>query len=970
MVQAARCVVASLIMFVACARISVAQEEGARVYFNVPALQAEQAVKQIAAQANRAVLFRTDTLVDVRANPVTGYFTVDEALESLFFDTPLQGSLTRKGAIIVSLRNAQEAEGNMHTENDGKKIKTGLLVWLASLVATSGHAQEAGGDAESHARDVIVVTTARRQAEDIQDVPLTVTALSANELKQQGITRAVDLQFAAPSVNVGPGFGRLDGGYTVRGLNAGVVTYFNEAPGGPSEVGLPFFDIASVEILNGPQGTLFGRTGAAGAVLITPKAPDLDSFGGYVDVVAGNFDRIQASTAFNLPLVAGALALRVAYQHEHIDGFTEQLSGGPALDSSHNDSVRATLKWRRGGFDNSLIANFINVDQTPPGWVLTAIDPSPLAIPPAFAPFVFGSVCGQAVAKGLETSTLGCVANRLSRIQTLQSELIAENARLQNGGDEAVRFTRGLGDVPAVQLYRHFSVMDVAQYDFGDIGPTTLSVKNILSMQRRSSVASQGLDGFGGALLALGFSNVGGAPSSVNQIGNMVDVQRGPASRLYTEEFQLHGVAADMINWTAGLYYQKSKTPEDLEGVATMTRVLSGLFTQNRGWAPAFPFQAGSNSSELAGYGQVTIDLDEIGIHGLSVTGGYRHTTSKVTSRSVPALPNPSGTGPVIPAMVPNVDVVATESQGSNYTAAITEEITPDFLVYASTSKSFTPGGVNTALGCNLAPNCTPTFEPQKVVNYEFGVKSDFDFGDFKLRLNADIYRMDFTNIQRGFQITVGAVSTAFTQNVAEARMQGLETHLDMVWREGVNLTVNYAYLDAGYREWIGQDSNLIILPTDTCLAGSNLASGLCFIDLSDNPFANAPSHQANATLRYRLPVLEETQGELWLSMTGYYQTREYVQGTGKRLLEVAAARGLDVDLDDVSQRGYGKLNARLEWSNINGSGFTAALFADNLTNKTFSQTGGSNLFTLGTAFKLYEEPRMWGVNLRYDFGG
>ncbi len=857
-------------------------------------------------------------------------------------------------------------------------IRSSVAV-VALCFAGLAHAQS-GGQAstpagqsarETEAFEEIIVT-ARRTEENLQSVPVTVTALSGKALQAQGIKSAYDLQFAAPSVTVSTGLSRLSGGYSVRGLRAGVVTYFDDIPGGPVLTSTPYFDLASVQVLNGPQGTLFGRTAAAGAVLVTPASPDLTNFGGFADVTAGNYGRFQTSGAVNLPIISGELGLRLAYQHREIDGYTRQIGTDRRYDAVNDDAFRATLKWQRGSFTNTLIGNFLDVDNSGPGWVLAGANPnlSTLNIPPAAASLFFGGACNGAVASGLESSFAGCVASRLAVTQQLRADLIAEANRVQNGGSSAVRSTLAPYAFPDQQRYRHTSVMDIAQYDIGDLGPTTLTLKNLFSYQRNSTVAAYGLDGFGGRLLTVVGSTATGA-SSVNQVGNMVDPRRGKPDRLITEEFQLKGKAADFADWTLGIYYQNSKTLEDLDGVQAMTQTFSGIFTPNRGFTGAYNFQAGSDSRELAGFGQVSLDFGKIGIPGLSVTAGYRYTDAETNARTIRALTNPSGTGPLIPStLASDFATTTSKSHGSNYSFSITQQITPEILAYASTAKSFVPGGVNAVAGCNTVPNCSPTYDPEQVKNYEIGLKTQFPLGSARVTFNTDIYRMDYSNIQQGNQVTSQSSSIAFIANVAAARMQGVETHLNIAWKEGLNLTLNYSYLDAKYRNWVAIDPNNIRLPSDQCIPQS-VPSSLCYIDLSNNPFPQAPKHQLNATLRYELPVPEEF-GKPWISVTGYLQSRQYLPTLPSfRILQIAEAQGIaGITRDTVSQQSYSKVNLRVQWDELMGSRFSAGLFVDNLTNTTYSQGGGANLFTLGTAFKLYSEPRMWGLNLSYRFGG
>jgi iron complex outermembrane receptor protein len=847
----------------------------------------------------------------------------------------------------------------------------GLMVQAPAAWSQETSADERAASLQQD--DDVIIVTARRTAENLQSVPVTVTALSAADLQARGIDNAYDLQFAAPSVTVSTGLSRLSGGYTVRGLSAGVVTYFNDIPGGPVSTSAPYFDMNSVQVLNGPQGTLFGRTAAAGAVLLTPQAPDLDDFGGFADITLGNYDRLQSSGAVNLPIIPGELALRVAYQHREIDGYTRQIGSSRRYDAINDDAIRASLRWERGGFKTTFIGNFIDTSNSGPGWVLEAANPNlgTLNVPPPFAGLFFGAACNSAVAAGLETSAANCVANRLIAMQDIKALLIAEADRVQNGGKDAVREALAPFNFADQQRYRHYSAMNVSEIDFGDLGPTTLTVKNLFSYQRASTVAAYGLDGLGGRLLTVVGGTVPGATAHVNQVGNMVQARRGKPSSLITEEFQIKGRAGDILDWNFGLYYQRSKTFQDMTGIGGMVSTFSGLFTANRGYTGSYNFDAGSHSREIAGFGQLSLDFDKLGIPGLNITGGYRKTDAKTVSRTIRALPNPAGTGPVVPdTSATALSTVRSDSSGSNYSLAITQKVTPDFLIYASTAKSFVPGGVNAVVGCDLAPNCSPTYNPETVKNYEVGIKTQTSLGSARVTFNADVYRMDYKNIQQGFQFTSGATSVAYTQNVAAARMQGAEAHLNIAWREGLGLTINYSYLDAKYRDWVALDPNQIVLPGDVCLEGTSAATG-CLIDLSNNPFPRAPKHQLNGTLRWRLPVPSHL-GSPSVAVTGYMQSRQYLPPLPSfRTLAVAQAQGIaGVTRDTVSQAPYGKINLRVQWDNILDSNLSAGVFVDNLTNTTYSQGGGSNLFTLGTAFKLYSEPRMWGFNLRYDFGG
>lgn len=832
------------------------------------------------------------------------------------------------------------------TTNRNKYQGTGLAVIALALSIPAGAQTNEQGQRASMLEEIVV--TARRREESLQDTPITVTALSGTALEQRGVYRPTDLQFVAPSVVASPTLSRVGGGYTVRGLSSGVVTYFSEAPGGPTNAGMPFFDIESVQVLNGPQGTLFGRTAAAGAVLVEPRHPDLGEFGGYLDVTMGNYGRQETTASLNIPVIADELAVRVSYNREQIDGFTKpiapstwvdglprQFGLGKDFDSRDDESIRIAIEWQKGDFDTYLAYNYLDIDQTAPGWVLSAAN---LGV------------------TNLNRTSPESVVNGSAQIRDVMS---TELARIQSGG--SIRKTPALQGLPgSIDRVKHESIINVAKYDFGDLGFSTLEAKNIFSYQENSGVTSYQRDGVGGLLLAIVGQTAGTLPA-VNQIGNQAVPNIGDPIETVTEEFQLQGTAFEMIDFTLGYYYQNQKEPKNTEGTWTLVRSFSGLFTPSQGWSPGGPFLNGSEEEETAGYGQVTVDLAKFGLEGTTLTAGYRKTSNDQVDRNREIVRDPV-TGTFFPgATIPEEK---TGFNGDNYNFNITQQFTPEIMAYATYSESFVPGGTNRILGCEVAPGCEPTFAPSTAKNYEVGLKTEFQVGDADVRWNTNSYYLDFSDIQQTFNFQSGQINLAFTDNVAGAEMKGFETSLDVAWRN-VALSMNYSHINAEYTKWVGADLNRVVLPSDTCLPGS--AGNVCLIDLSGSSFTNTPKHQLSTSIRYDLPI-DEAFGDIWVMLNAYYQTRQWHVQAPERELLVAEARGLGDITDAISQGAYAKFDARAGWDNILGSSFSGSIFVDNLTDKVYAQRGDARLHSFGVAMKLYAPPRMWGVNMRYDF--
>ena len=229
-----------------------------------------------------------------------------------------------------------------------------LAVWAVSgIAAEAQESDEAEFGAVPSIEEIIVV--ARRREESLQKVPVAITALSSESIRRSDIRSAVDLQRQVPSLSVVGALGRNEEALTIRGLRqtgeflgagAGpaVVSYFAEAPvrsGGP---GL-YLDLRSVQVLKGPQGTLFGRNTTGGAILYEPVRPSSE-FAGYARITAGDYGRLDGEAAINFPVMSDRLMVRIAGQKQTRDGFTEDVVKGIDYDNRDNYSTRIGVLFR------------------------------------------------------------------------------------------------------------------------------------------------------------------------------------------------------------------------------------------------------------------------------------------------------------------------------------------------------------------------------------------------------------------------------------------------------------------------------------------------------------------------------------------------------------------------------------------------------------------------------------------------
>ena len=204
-----------------------------------------------------------------------------------------------------------------------------------------------------------IIVTAQRVAEDAQDVPLSVSALTEGMIEDQQIITPSDLQMNAPSVSFTPtNFGGFN--FSIRGIGSlvagsasepGVSAHLNEITMVSNLNSTEFYDLARVEVLRGPQGTLFGRNATGGAINFVTNKPEYDSVESYIDLEMGAYSHVRGKAMLNLPL-GQDLALRVSGFYLQRDGYTENLAAGKGLYNLNSDidgrdmySMRATLGW-------------------------------------------------------------------------------------------------------------------------------------------------------------------------------------------------------------------------------------------------------------------------------------------------------------------------------------------------------------------------------------------------------------------------------------------------------------------------------------------------------------------------------------------------------------------------------------------------------------------------------------------------
>lgn len=230
-----------------------------------------------------------------------------------------------------------------------------------------------------------IVVTARRRAESLQSVPVSVTAISGQTLAAEGVRNVIDLQFHTPGLTtVGAGGSRTQTNFAMRGQTqtyggafAGVASYFADIPI-ISQATASFLDLQNVQVLKGPQGTLFGRNTTGGAVLFAPQRPTSE-FGGYAMAKLGNYNLRHAEGALNVPIVSDVLAVRLNAQRIKRDGYTLNLTDGTYRDNVNSQAYRGSVLFTpSGGFSNYLVVEYSRVNDSGGSFMMNAVRPNSL----------------------------------------------------------------------------------------------------------------------------------------------------------------------------------------------------------------------------------------------------------------------------------------------------------------------------------------------------------------------------------------------------------------------------------------------------------------------------------------------------------------------------------------------------------------------------------------------------------------
>ena len=834
-----------------------------------------------------------------------------------------------------------------------------------SALTTPAFAQDTEEGTTAARDDNVIIVTATRRAQDVQDIPLAVTAIAPEQLEAQRVVNIQQVAALAPSFTSSQA--QLASGSVVLRVR-GVGTTSNNI-GFESAVGIfidgayqsrpgvalsEFVDVERVEVLRGPQGTLFGRNTSAGALNITNVRPDVTEFGGFVNAEYGNFDEKSLQGAINVPIVQDTLALRLTGAWRERDGFLTVVdrNGNEVGDTNDVDQwlVRGQIGWdTESGLRGRIIADYSKSQSSCCGAI--ELYQTPLVGLGAFAAVGLGANGGNgqpfvATAPRDQAGFERALDNRIV------SANFAPEADIDNYGVTGeIEFPLSdSADLIFIGSYRKYQSFERWDADFTGLDILDVDALNLDIDTWTAELRLQG-EAIGGKLNYM----IGGFYSD-EQIDQSVSFSLGAD---YDRNF--------------GAFLGAAAGPLPLQ---TFTGVNpTGTSNTNR-------FQQDAKS-----YAVFTHNSFEI-TDGLELTLGARYsweeksggfTQTAVNNQVCPATLGALGTiGGVNPALVPafiglgcfgftapvNLPQAAAlplprtfqsdfDDEELIYTVKLGYEISPFVSTYASFTHGYKAGGINLDTTAAVG-GANPSFLSEEVDAYEIGVKAQT--ANRALTLNIAGFYEEFTNFQ-----VLEFTGTAFaTFNVPIAETRGVE--IESLLRPADGLTINLAatFLEASY--------------PDDC-AGTQTSPQV--VSLCGNDLTNAPRIIALAGAMWEKPISDDVEffisGQVRVEDDQRTSTQAIVPPSAAQIAALgpdAAVAAQPLIVADI-QDGKAFVNARAGLRFAGGK-YAIEGWVNNLTdevvrgvtvNTTLRGTGADNS---RSAFTL--PPRQYGVTLRAKF--
>ncbi|MFT6165001.1 MAG: outer membrane receptor protein involved in Fe transport [Zhongshania aliphaticivorans] len=799
-----------------------------------------------------------------------------------------------------------------------------------------------------------VLVTAERRVESLQDTPIAMTAMTSDNIEKRGISNTDDMFASLPGMGgySAPGSRGITS-LSIRGISGGSPANISLDPavgmyldgvyvGKMLGSALDLAQIERIEVLRGPQGTLYGRNATAGAMNIISRKP-LGEFA--VDVTAGigNYGQQSLKTNIDFDSIgqvgegAGKLNTAVSFLSKERDGFYKNYSGGEDFDTIDRQAWRAALRWQPSealtvdyAYDHSELDEVNTLQKTVGFTEGPTLGGDRLSF---LRNTVLPAATGLASAPGADPRISARWLPSIQKtIDAYERILAGGEGRPSGGGVEVTPTTQSEVDGHAL----------TAEWQLGERGALgDVTLKSITAQRETETYVAGDLDDIDSSLDANGigvyndglhavllqyyggssgasFPGVDALWTAVDQLGAGHSMQDTLSEyEQLSQEFQVVG-ATQQFDYALGLYWFEDEANYDRRAAFSMP--LAGRDAQ----------RYTLETEALAIYGQGTYRFAQLEDR-LALTLGMRYTEEeKAIAYDFGAVATPFGNKPA--------QALSRDENFYNfsYNVTVAYDISDDINSFIRYATGYRSGGFNGEVFNN-------SFDEEIIEQLEIGVKSDW--WNNRLRVNAGLYTYQYDDLQTSVLESSGGGVTSSTINAGKADRWGSELEVSVAPIEDMIVSLAHTYINGDFEKY-----------PDTC------ANNQCIDGTKEAKRGNSPSNKVNASVDYTFASTAIGDFNVFADAS-WQDTWEQVA------LSPSVVANTPFLYTNSSMDARTVVNARLSLSKIpvTTGDLMVSLWVNNLTDDDYPSYG-VNFQGLGLISEQYGAPRTFGMDVRYRY--
>ena len=838
------------------------------------------------------------------------------------------------------------------------RLSTGIAALVAIAASHTTHAQLEE-----------VVVTARKTAENLQDVPASITAIGSTQLEREGVSDIKDVARLTPGLIFDLGFVPQDSRPQIRGLpatrgkppvgilidNIDVSSESIQTAGGGMIGNVRLMDLERIEVVKGPQSVLYGRAAFGGAINYVTAKPSLD--GGFVKLNAevGQYGRAEARMIAN-GVLSDTVAVRGSVSYAQHDGFYRNSISGSKVGGFDSKGGTLAALWQPND-DFRLNARIAVSDDH--------FEPR--------AQVAYGFGTGLSQAYPVPSPYVGICLGLLPAGFSTAAQTTCPTGSAQVAANGFATRTGEIGGFTTVTLSldpltgRDYegttleSTVGAVNFDW-DVAVGTLT--SWTGVARAQSRSRQDVDSYGAAATAVTQPSAGTAEAL--NYSQVLDLDT--TTKQLSQELRLASDGAAQLRWSIGAQYWKEEIDQLNYGYTSST--IAGRSVARAVQMIGAPPSAGIDAKETTHkgyYGSLEFDFTE----KLTARVEARYNDEDFTytwlspARGIayaPTTANPTASA-TNPQWTPAVSVTNTSSfTATTPRASVTFKATDDVMIYGSVGKGFKAGGFITLAG---TPIDFAKFEPEKLLSYELGVKSKLLGGN--LVLNGNVFFMEntnklFTTLEPDVRSITGTSLRA--SNNSDAESKGVELEAQLAVGEYLRMSALYTYTNAKYTRFAPITTGTLgIAVAGNCTIGEvaaapNPTTGaarvlrFCSTSNAGIPLERSAKHSGALTATWERPI---GNGGLNLLIDGS--------------LQYMGERPEQASLAGIVFGAYANIDLRV---GVTSKGWSAYAYAENLTDDDTIRSGqaGGDFARAGNQLigAYLPDKRQLGVRVSYEF--